>query len=73
MYRGSWGRKGEPNGKKSKRKTKCERFLTLRNKPRVVGGRCVGGWGNWVMGVKGARDVTGAGCCTQLIVIEQHI
>ena len=40
---------------KSERK-KTVRLLTLGNKMRVAGGE-VGGWGNWVMGVK-----VGMGC-----------
>ena len=29
-----------------------KRLLTLGNKLRVAGGRCVRRWGNWVMGIK---------------------
>ena len=36
---------------KSERETNHKRLLSLRNKLRVAGG-VVGGWGNWVMGIK---------------------
>ena len=37
----------------SVRETEHERLLTLGNKQRVVEGRWVGGWIDWVMGTEG--------------------
>ena len=35
-----------------KRKTNHKRLLTIENKLRVDGGRWMGGWARWVMGIK---------------------
>ena len=45
------GREKKWNGKKSERETNHERLLITGNKGRVAGEE-VGGWGNWVTGVK---------------------
>ena len=45
------GREGKLNEKSSEREKICERLLTIGNKLMVAGG-VVGGWGNWVMGIK---------------------
>ena len=37
---------------KLKRKTNHERLLTLGKKKGLQKGRWVGGWSNWVMGIK---------------------
>ena len=37
---------------KSERETNHKRLLTIRNKLKFAGREGVGGWGNWVMGIK---------------------
>ena len=46
------GREGKLNGKKSEKETNHDRLQTPENKLRVTEGRGVGGWSNWVMGIK---------------------
>ena len=45
-------REGTLKGKKSERETIYERLWNPGNKLRVTERRGVGGWGNWVMGIK---------------------
>ena len=52
---------------KSERETKHKRLLTLGNKLRVTGGE-VGGRGNWVMGIRRARDGMSTGCYIRLLL-----
>ena len=61
-------REGKLNGRKSEWETNHERLLTLGKKLRVVAGVEVGGGrGNWMMGIKEARDVMSTGCYMQLM------
>lgn len=50
------GREGKLKGKKPGKEKHHERLITIGNK-QLLEGRWVGGRGNWVMGVKEARDV----------------
>ena len=37
---------------KSEREANHKRLLIIGNTLRVAGGKGIGGWGNWVMGIK---------------------
>ena len=46
------GREGKLNGKSSERDKNHERLLTIGKNLGLLEGRWVGGWDNWVMGIK---------------------
>ena len=48
-------REGKLNGKKAERETNHKRLWNLGN--RVTEGSGLGGWGNWVIGIKEAHHM----------------
>ena len=52
---------------KLERETNHERLLTLKSKQGLQKWWQVGGWGNWVMGIKRSCDVMSTGCYMQLM------